>query len=527
MTRTSLGLEQFGLIPSGPVHRNLEAPQLIEHAIRRGEGRLSAHGAFVTETVPRTGRSPNDKFIVREPSSEDQIWWGTVNRDITPEVFVRMKNRVVGWLNAQPELYVQDLYCGWDPEVRMKVRIVTQNAWQNAFARNMFVRPATDELDDFEPDFTVLHAPDLKARGAEDGVHSDAFVLVNFAEHLTVIGGTRYAGEIKKSIFSVMNFKLPQLDILPMHCSANIRGDNTAIFFGLSGTGKTTLSTDPNRALIGDDEHGWGPNGVFNFEGGCYAKMIRLSAEAEPEIFATSRRFGTILENVVLDEHRVPDFDDGSLAENSRGSYPLEFIENRVVDGVGGHPQNVIFLTADAFGVLPPVSRLTPAQAAYHFISGYTAKVAGTEVGVVEPQATFSSCFGAPFLPSHPSVYADLLQKKCAAHGSQAWLINTGWTGGPYGVGHRISIQHTRALLNAVLDGQLDDVSFRTDSRFGFEVPTSVPGVPDEILDPRNTWSDPEAFDAQADRLAGLFNKNFEQFAEGCSADIRDAAPRT
>lgn len=526
MVASNHGIEHHGLTPTGEVHWNLKVADLIERAVRRGEGRLSAHGAFVTETVPRTGRSPNDKFIVREPSSEERIWWGEVNVETTQAVFDNLKSRVIGYLNGQPELYVQDVYCGWDPEVRLNVRIVNHNAWHNAFARNMFVRPDESALADHVPDFTVLHAPHLSARGAIDGVNSDAFVLVHFAEKTVIIGGTKYAGEMKKSIFSAMNYYLPAQNILPMHCSANTTGENTAIFFGLSGTGKTTLSADPGRALVGDDEHGWGPNGVFNFEGGCYAKMIRLSEKAEPEIFATTRRFGTILENVVLDDDRVPDFDDGSLAENSRGSYPLEFIDNRVLNGLAGHPQNVVFLTCDAFGVLPPVSRLTPEQAAYHFVSGYTAKVAGTEIGIKEPVATFSACFGAPFMPSHPMVYADLLVKKMAEHGTTAWLLNTGWSGGPYGVGERMGIGHTRTLLNAALDGSLAAGEFTVHPTFGVEVPTHCEDVPDEILDPKATWSDGEAYEATAQKLAGLFAENFVQFAEGCSDAINAAGPK-
>jgi len=403
--------------------------------------------------------------------------------------------------------------------------VVTENAWHAAFARNMFVRPAPEDQEAFVPDFTVLHAPHLLAFGADDGLRSEAFVLVHFGEKMVCIGGTRYAGEIKKSIFSAMNYYLPARGILPMHCSANTTGENTAIFFGLSGTGKTTLSADPARSLIGDDEHGWGDDGVFNFEGGCYAKLVDLSAEAEPQIFATTRRFGTILENVVLDADGVPDFADTSIAENTRASYPLAFIDNAWPGGQGGHPQNVVFLTCDAFGVLPPVARLTPAQAAYHFLSGYTARVAGTEIGVKEPAATFSSCFGAPFLPSHPSVYADLLHKKLAAHGSTVWLINTGWTGGPYGVGKRMGIRHTRTLLSAALDGTLDQAPFRTNKLFGFEVPTACPGVPSAVLDPRQTWPDSAAFDAQAHKLVGMFKANFKQFEDGCSAEVIAAGP--
>lgn len=526
MVRSIHGLDKHGIVAQGTVHWNLILPELIEHAVRRGEGRLSVHGAFVTNTLPRTGRSPNDKFVVKQAPSQDRIWWGKFNKPTDAATFDHMLQKVQAYLSSQPELFVEDLYVGADPIARMPLRIVTENAWHAAFARNMFIRPPRAALAKHEPHFTVLHAPNLKANGAEDGVASDAYVLLNYERKLAVIGGTKYAGEVKKTIFSVMNYLMPLEGILPMHCSANTSGDNTAIFFGLSGTGKTTLSADPKRALVGDDEHGWGPNGVFNFEGGCYAKMINLSPVQEPEIFATSRMFGDILENVVLDADRVPDFNDGSLAENSRGSYPIEYIENRVDNGMAGHPQNVIFLTADAFGVLPPVARLTPEQAAYHFISGYTAKVAGTEVGITEPQPNFSACFGGPFMPMHPSVYAELLQKKMAEHGSQAWLISTGWTGGPYGVGKRMSIKHTRTLLNAVLDGSLANVKFVKDARFGFEVPQQCPGVPDEVLQPRNTWIDKEAYDRTADKLARMFEENFKQFADGCSPQVNAAAPR-
>jgi phosphoenolpyruvate carboxykinase (ATP) len=526
MVRSIHGLDLHGITPAGTVHWNSILPELIEHAVRRREGTLSAHGAFVAVTTPRTGRSPNDKFVVREPSSQDRVWWGKFNKAIDSEVFDRMLEKVRAYLSSRPELFVQDLYCGADPEARLSLRVVTENAWHAAFARNMFIRPARLDLERHEPGFTVLHAPHLHAGGKDEGLNSEAFALIDFSKKTILVGGTKYAGEVKKSIFTIMNYLMPLRGIMPMHCSANTNGDNTAIFFGLSGTGKTTLSADPNRALVGDDEHGWGDRGVFNFEGGCYAKMINLSAEAEPEIFATSRRFGTILENVVLDADRVPDFFDGSIAENSRGSYPIDFIPNRVDSGTAGHPQNVVFLTADAYGVLPPVARLTPDQAAYHFISGYTAKVAGTEVGVTEPTATFSACFGGPFMPCHPMVYAELLMKKMAKHGSQAWLISTGWTGGGYGVGKRMSIKHTRALLNAVLDGKLANVKFARDERFGFEVPTSCEGVPAEILWPRSTWADKAAYDAAADRLARLFQDNFKQFSAGCSDAVNAAGPR-
>ena len=518
-------LSQHGLAPQGDVHWNLNAAQLIELAVERGEGVFSAHRALVTETGERTGRSPNDKFIVEESSTSEDINWGDVNVSTDLATFTALRAKVVDYLEARDALFVQDLYCGAESSEALPIRVVTHNAWHSAFARNMFVRPNQDKLANHEPQFTVLHAPHFEAVPEVDGVNSHVFVIVNYAAKEVIIGGSRYAGEIKKSIFSVMNLILPKKGILPMHCSANTNGENTAIFFGLSGTGKTTLSADPKRALVGDDEHGWGANGVFNFEGGCYAKLIDLSEEDEPAIFGTTRRFGTVLENIVLDDGGVPDFADTSKTQNTRGSYPIEFIDNRTHDSKGGHPQNVIFLTCDAFGVLPPISRLTPEQAAYHFISGYTAKVAGTEVGVKEPQATFSACFGEPFMPMHPGVYADLLSSKMAEHGATAWLINTGWSGGAYGVGQRMKIRYTRAMLNAALDGELDDVVYVTDGRFGFEVPTSCPGVPEDVLQPRGTWADGATYDATADRLARMFNDNFARYAEGVSDDVNAAAP--
>jgi phosphoenolpyruvate carboxykinase (ATP) len=518
-------LSQNGISPSGLVHWNLEAKALIEIAYQRGEGVYSAHRALVTETGERTGRSPNDKFIVDEPSTSDDVNWGDVNISCDEDTFQRMRAKVIEYLSAQEGLFVQDLYCGADFSEALPIRVINQTAWHNAFARNMFIRPSEEQLENHEAKFTVFHAPHFEADAEKDGLTSQCFVIVNYAAKEVIIGGTRYAGEVKKSIFSVMNLILPKKGILPMHCSANTTGENTAIFFGLSGTGKTTLSADPKRALIGDDEHGWGSNGVFNFEGGCYAKLIDLSDEDEPAIFATTRKFGSVLENVVLDENGVPDFTDTSKTQNTRGSYPIEFIENRTMDSKGGHPQNVIFLTCDAFGVLPPISRLSPSQAAYHFISGYTAKVAGTEIGVKEPQATFSACFGEPFMPMHPGVYADLLSLKMAEHGANAWLINTGWSGGAYGVGKRMKIRYTRAMLNAALDGELDDVAYVVDSRFGFEVPESCPDVPDEILQPRNTWADKEDYDATADKLANMFLENFGRYEDGVSEAVNSAAP--
>ena len=519
------GLEAHGVIPGGEVHWNLEAPELIGMAAAAGEGVLSAHGVLVTRTGSRTGRSPNDRFIVREPATEDDVWWGDVNMPTTYEVFERMRAQVQAHLSNRDRLFVQDLFAGADPDERLAIRVVTENAWHAAFAENMFIRPTDDRGESHIPEFTVLHAPHFEADD-EPGLNSEAFVIICFSERQVIIGGMRYAGEMKKCIFSVMNHLLPGRGHLGMHCSANVgqEGD-CAVFFGLSGTGKTTLSADPNRPLIGDDEHGWNEAGVFNFEGGCYAKMIDLSAEDEPEIFATTRMRGTILENVILGADGVPDLHDVSLTQNTRGSYPLTSIENRVHDSRGGHARNVVFLTCDAFGVLPPISRLTPEQAAYHFISGYTAKVAGTEIGIVEPSATFSACFGAPFMPRHPSVYADLLTRKVAEQDASCWLLNTGWIAGGYGNSARIKIRWTRALLNAALDGTLDDAEWAMDERFGFEIPRSCPGVPDDILDPKRTWDDESEYDAMADKLALMFASNFDKFAAGCSDEVLAAAP--
>jgi phosphoenolpyruvate carboxykinase (ATP) len=519
-------LSVHGLKCSGNIHWNLPVEDLVEMAVSRGEGVYSAHKALVTETGERTGRSPNDKFIVDEPTTNSDVNWGDVNVSTNVATFTKMRAKVIDYLSNQDDLFVQDLYCGADMSEALPIRVINQNAWHNAFARNMFIRPSSEQMAKHLPEFTVFHAPHFEA-SSEDGLNSQCFVIVNYQAKEVLIGGTRYAGEIKKSIFSVMNLILPKKGILPMHCSANTNGDNTAIFFGLSGTGKTTLSADPKRALIGDDEHGWGANGVFNFEGGCYAKLIDLSEEDEPEIFGTTRKFGSILENIVMDENGVPDFHDTSKTQNTRGSYPIEFIDNRTADSTGGHPQNVIFLTCDAFGVLPPISRLTPEQAAYHFISGYTAKVAGTEVGVKEPQATFSACFGEPFMPMHPGVYADLLSSKMEEHNATAWLINTGWSGGPYGVGNRMKIKYTRAMLNAALDGDLDDVDYTVDERFGFAVPQSCPNVPSEVLQPMQTWSDNEAYNKTADNLAEMFVENFKRYQAGVSNAVNASSPKT
>ncbi len=451
-----------GVHASRPVHANLTAPALIAEALRRAEGRLSSDGALIVKTGVHTGRSVQDKFVVDEPETTGEVWWGKTNQRLAPEKFTGLKARVQAYLQGQ-ELYTQDLYAGADPARRVRVRLVSTGAWHSLFARNMFIRPSHSELGDFQPDYVILHAPHFQADPEIDGVRSGTAIALSFKEKLVVIAGTEYAGEIKKSIFTVMNWKLPAEGVLPMHCSANIgKAEDVALFFGLSGTGKTTLSSDPARRLIGDDEHGWGPDGVFNFEGGCYAKVINLSAEAEPEIWAASHRFGAVLENVVADSHGRLDLTDGTLTENTRSCYPVEFIPNVELTGRGGQPKNVLFLTADAFGVLPPISKLTPAQAMYHFLSGYTARVAGTEKGLgAEPQATFSTCFGAPFLPRAPEVYGKMLETLIEQHGANCWLVNTGWTGGAYGVGKRMSIKHTRTLLNAALDGTLASGRFR------------------------------------------------------------------
>ena len=514
----------------GEIHWNQEWEELYAAALRRNEGDLTAHGVLKTVTGDRTGRSPNDRYIVDLGNADDSqtkdVWWGKVNVPISHGRYEKLRQDVTSYLANRKELFVQNLFCGADLEERLGVQVVTENAWHAAFARNMFIRPSLDELADLPMDFTILHAPNFHANPETHGVNSEAFVIISFEENTVIIGGTRYAGEIKKSIFSIMNHILPGRGHLPMHCSSNTTGDNTAVFFGLSGTGKTTLSADPNRALVGDDEHGWSAKGVFNFEGGCYAKLIDLSEEDEPAIFATTKMPGSILENIVVDGEGVPDFTDDTLTANTRGSYPIEYIENRTEDSMAGHPQNVVFLTCDAFGVLPPISRLNPDQAAYHFISGYTAKVAGTEIGVKEPKPDFSACFGAPFMPRHPSVYADLLSDKMAEHGTKCWLLNTGWVSGGYGKSKRIRIKWTRALLNAALDGTLNETEFSIDPRFGFEVPQSCEGVPEEILNPRDTWGNGADYDSTADRLARMFGENFEQFEQGTSQEVLDAAPK-
>jgi phosphoenolpyruvate carboxykinase (ATP) len=521
------GLAQQGLAPTGQVHWNLIAPELVEAAIRRGEGRLANMGPFVAVTSPHTGRSPNDKFVVREPSSEAHVDWGRVNQPIDAAHYDVLLADVKAYLNELPELFVQDLYCGADPATRLSVRYVLPNAWHANFVRNMFIRPELAQLASFAPNFTVYHAPEFQADPARHGTRTGTFIVLNLAEHTILIGGTRYAGELKKSMFTVMNYLLPKHGQLSMHCSANIgpAGD-TALFFGLSGTGKTTLSADPERSLIGDDEHGWSSDGVFNFEGGCYAKAINLSPEQEPDIFATTRMFGTVLENVVLDEDtREVQFADQSITENTRVSYPLPYIRNHVPSGRGGHPKHVVFLTADAFGVLPPISKLTPEQAMFYFLSGYTAKVAGTERGVTEPQATFSACFGAVFLVWHPTKYAEMLGALLSQHDAQVWLVNTGWSGGAYGVGKRMKLSHTRAMVRAAVAGALDATPTTPHPIFGLEMPTSIAGVPDEVLDPRRTWTDGAAYDAQASKLAAMFHENIKKFGDAVKPEILAAGP--
>ena len=520
----AVDLSQHGLEPSGNVHWNMGPEELHQMAVELNEAKLTSDSVLIAVTGERTGRSPNDRFIVDEAGMAEEVWWGEVNRPTAPAVFDRLLVKVQEHLNSVENVFVKDAFCGADKDYRMPVRLVTEKAWHAAFMHNMFVRATEEEIASHIPEFTILHVPEMKS-SMSDGVNSDVFVIIALDRGMVIIGGTHYAGEIKKAIFTIMNHILPSKGLLPMHCSANTDGENAALFFGLSGTGKTTLSADSNRALVGDDEHGWSDNGVFNFEGGCYAKLIRLSEEDEPAIYATTKMPGSILENVVLNADGSPDFDNGSLTQNTRGSYPIEFIENRTPDSMAGNPNNVVFLTCDAFGVLPPLSRLTPEQAAYHFMSGYTAKVAGTEMGVTEPQATFSTCFGAPFMPRHPSIYADLLSKKIRENDAKCWLINTGWIAGGADASSRIKISWTRNLLNAAINGNLDNVVFVKDERFGFEIPTTCEGVPDRILQPRETWDDETRYDNVANLLAQMFIENFQQYAYGCSEEVVAAGP--
>ena len=522
------GLGKLGLDGADTVHWNLQEPALYEETLRLGLGRLAEMGPLVVNTAPYTGRSPKDKFIVREPEANDHVAWGPVNQPLAPDRFDALYERVQRHL-LQRALYVEDLHGGMDPAHRLPIRVVTESPWHALFARNMFVRiTSPEELRSHVPRAWIVHAPSFKAEPGRDGVRSEAFVILNLSKKLILIGGTSYAGEIKKSVFTLLNYLLPLQGVLPMHCSANCgeEGD-VALFFGLSGTGKTTLSADPRRPLIGDDEHGWSESGIFNFEGGCYAKVIRLNAEHEPEIFATTRRFGTVLENVVMDDStRRLDLDNDEVTENTRAAYPITHLPNIVLEGRAPHPRNIVFLTADAFGVLPPISRLTPEQAMYYFLSGYTAKVAGTERGVKEPQATFSACFGEPFLPMHPSRYARMLEEKIREHRPAVWLVNTGWTAGPYGTGHRMPIPHTRAMIRAVLAGSIAEDGFAPDPVFGVQVPQAVPEVPPEVLSPRNTWKDKGAYDRQAAALAAMFRENFNRYADEVPDGVEAAEPQ-
>jgi len=525
--RSSYSLANHGLQPRMDVYWNLAPARLYEESFARKDGRLAHMGALSTTTAPHTGRSPNDRFVVREASVEEDVDWGPVNVPMSAEHFKELRTDIIDYLNGR-DLFVRDARAGADETYGLAVRVVSESPWHSLFAYNMFLRLTPEELENAVPDFTVLHAPHMKADPDRHGTRSETAVVINFKAREVLICGTRYAGEIKKSIFSVLNHLLPKQGVLPMHCSANVgRDGHVALFFGLSGTGKTTLSANPDRGLIGDDEHGWSGHGVFNFEGGCYAKTIHLSPMGEPEIFTATQMFGTILENVVLDEDsRGIDFGDGTITENTRASYPLHYIPNAVATARGGHPKNVVFLTADAFGVLPPISRLTPEQAMYHFLSGYTAKVAGTERGITEPVATFSACFGAPFMPRHPGVYAEMLGDKLRASKAHVWLVNTGWSGGPYGVGNRMSLGHTRGMVKAALAGQLDKAETRTDPVFGLNVPITVPNVPARVLNPRDTWDDQDAFDATARKLAGMFKDNFEQFADRLGSEVKAAGPK-
>ncbi|PRX08287.1 phosphoenolpyruvate carboxykinase [Martelella mediterranea] len=518
-------VENTGLKDLAGIYYNLMPPELCEESLRRSEAVLTADGALRALTGQHTGRSAKDKFIVCDDSTRDQIWWDN-NKPMSPEHFELLKADMLDHARGK-ELFVQDLIGGADAENRLPTRVITEYAWHAQFIRNLLIRPERDNLETFEAKLTIINLPTFAADPKRYGCRTETVIACDLENGLVLIGGTSYAGEMKKSVFTALNYLLPTRGVMPMHCSANVgAADDAAVFFGLSGTGKTTLSADPSRTLIGDDEHGWGENGLFNFEGGCYAKTIRLSAEAEPEIYATTKRFGTVLENVVLDENRVPDFDDGSLTENTRCAYPLDYIPNASRTGLAPHPKTIIMLTADAFGVLPPIAKLTPEQAMYHFLSGYTAKVAGTEKGVTEPEATFSTCFGAPFMPRHPAEYGNLLKSLIAKHGVQCWLVNTGWTGGAYGAGSRMPIRQTRAMLAEALAGRLSGATFRTDPNFGFEVPVEIPGVDAAILNPRGTWSDPAAYDAQAARLVDMFVNNFAKFEAHVDAGVKAASPK-
>lgn len=527
--KSDYGLENHGLANLRVAYWNLPTEALYEEITFRKEAKIARQGPIVANTGKHTARSANDKFVVREPTTEEKIWWGQYNRPMSPDKFNDLYNRLQGFLQGR-DVFVQDCYAGADPSYRMPIRMITELAWHSHFVRNMFILPKTnEEYRRHVPDFTVICAPSFKGIPQIDGTATNTFIALNFAQKLCIIGNTAYAGEIKKSIFTILNYLLPLDGVMPMHCSANMgKNGDTAIFFGLSGTGKTTLSADPNRGLIGDDEHGWSDEGVFNFEGGCYAKVIQLSPQAEPQIYATTRMFGTILENVPCDPvTRVIDLDDESMTENTRASYPLEYISNAVPEKLGGHPKNIILLTCDASGVMPPIAKLTPEQTMYQFISGYTSKIAGTEVGLgKEPEMTFSACFGGPFMVHHPSFYADLLKRKITRHGVNCWLVNTGWIGGPYGIGKRISIKYTRALLNAALSGELLNVEYKTDPVFGFQVPQRCGEVPVSVLNPGESWSNKDDYAKRYKELAARFIENFKKFEEGCPPEVIAAGPK-
>jgi phosphoenolpyruvate carboxykinase (ATP) len=526
---STYGLQHHGLTGLNRVYWNLPTGALYEEAIFRREARVAHHGPLIVNTGKHTARAAADKFIVRENTTEEHVWWGEYNRPFNPMTFNALVTRMQGYLQGR-DVFVQDLYAGADPDYRMPIRVITEMAWHSLFVRTMFMKPkGLDAYKKHVPEFTIIQAPNFQGSAMIDSTRSETFIIANFAERLAVIGGSAYGGEMKKTIFTVLNFLLPFEGVMPMHCSANVGGGgDVALFFGLSGTGKTTLSADPSRQLIGDDEHGWSENGIFNFEDGCYAKVIRLSPEAEPQIYACTRRFGTILENVTMDpvSHRL-DLNDEKVTENTRGAYPLTYIDNALAAKMAGHPENVVFLTCDASGVMPPIAKLTPEQAMYHFISGYTSKIAGTEIGLgKEPEITFSTCFGAPFMVQRPLKYAQLLKAKLLKTGAHVWLVNTGWTGGPFGVGKRISIRHTRTLLSAVLNGRLREVKFRKDPIFGFEVPAECEGVPGEILDPAASWGSREEYMRKYDALAARFIENFKLFSAGCPDEVIAAGPQ-
>lgn len=521
MTSSKLSDKLNDLLTGDSIREQLSPEELTDIAVKRGEAVLTDKGAVRATTGAYTGRSPKDRFIVEESPSKEDIDWGSVNKPVSPEVFEKLYAKVLGHLGQKEELFVFNGFAGADPASRLPLRVVNEFAWHNLFVHQLFIRPTEEELKSLKPQFTIVSAPSFKADPEVDGTNSEAFVMISLERGIILIGGTEYAGEMKKSIFSVMNYLLPKKGILSMHCSSNVgeEGD-VALFFGLSGTGKTTLSADPGRRLVGDDEHGWSDDGIFNIEGGCYAKCINLSAEKEPQIYGAIQE-GSVLENVVLDEEGTPDYDDGSLTENTRAAYPLDYIEGSVIPSVAGHPKTIIFLTADAFGVLPPISKLTKEQAMYHFLSGFTSKLAGTERGITSPQMTFSTCFGSPFLPLHATVYAEMLGKKIDEHGANVYLVNTGWTGGEYGVGSRMKLSYTRAMVRAAIEGKLKDAETEKGSAFGLEMPKAIDGVPSEVLNPRNAWADKEAYDKKAKELADAFRENFEKFGS-VSEDIKE-----